>query len=105
MEGAAGWSHFLDGLYKDKLGFWVGIGILDGGDFFRWDLKISFLKNSGFKFQRKMIRIVIFTIFPIWSPTLTTFWYSVFVSILCMVYTPPTTRKYFFVGAKKFSCG
>ena len=36
------------------LGFWVGIGTLGGGDFFRWYLKIPCIKiNSEYKSEAK----------------------------------------------------
>ena len=60
----------------------------------RWDLKTPCIKNSEYKSQakKKMIPIVISTIFPFWSPTLTNLWQSVFVTLFSMLYTP-TTHK------------
>ena len=45
-----------------------------------------------------MILIAVFTISHFWSPSLTTFWQSVFVSLFFMVHTHKFV--FFFVGAK-----
>ena len=39
-----------------------------------------------------MFRIIISTIYQFWSPTLTTFWQSVFVPLFSMVYSPPNYK-------------
>ena len=65
----------------------MGIGTVGGGDFFRWDLKTPCIRSSEYETQiKKLILTVISTIFHFWPPTLTTFWQSVFVSLLSMVY-------------------
>ena len=73
--------------------------------FFRWDLKTPCIKNSEYKShakKKKKIPIVISTISHFWSPTLTNLWYSVFVSLFSLVYTPPYPRIFFFCGGLIF---
>ena len=54
--------------------------------------------------NKKIIPIVISTISHFWSPTLTNFWYSVFVSLFSMVYTPSYPQICFFGGLIFFLC-
>ena len=61
--------------------------------FFQVRLENSiYIKNSEYESQKKKkekkILIEISTIFHFWSPTLTSSWQSVFVSLFAMVYTP-----------------
>ena len=83
----------------------MGIGTLDGGDFFRRELKTPCIKNSEYKSQakKKVILIVNSTISHFWSPTLTNLWQPVFVSLFSMVYTSLYPQIFFLWGAKFFS--
>ena len=64
--------------------------------FFRWDLKTPCVKNNKCKLQaKKKISIVISTTSHFWSPTLTSLWWSVFVSLISMVYSPPYPQIFF----------
>ena len=85
--------------FEWELAFSVGV------IFFMWDLKTFFIKYSEYESQtKKVIPNVVSTISHFLSPTLTTFWQSVFVSLFSMVYTPPSTptHKYFFCGGENF---
>ena len=75
--GRWGLTHFSEHLYRrDLKRFWVGIGTLGGGDYFRWDLKTPSIKNSDYKSQaKKMVPIVISTIPNFWSAALTSFYF------------------------------
>ena len=69
--------------------FWVGISTLGEGWFLWTGVQNSLYKNSEYESQdKKMILIIIFTMCHFWSPTLTNFWWFVFVSLFSMVYAP-----------------
>ena len=59
-------------------------------------------KKNKNKKNKKMIPIVISIISHFWPPTLTTSWYSVFVSLFSMAYTPHS-QIFFLWGKKKNS--
>ena len=81
-----------------KLAFWVVF-------FFRQDLKTPCIKNSEYKSQEnKMIPSLISTISYFWSPTLTNFLQSVFVSLFSIVYAPPYSQIIFLWGTSVFLC-
>ena len=98
--GDGGEIEPFSGLYSRYLGqiailggnCTLGVGWAQEGIFF------TYIKNSEYESQtKKIIQIVISTISHFWSPNLTTFWQSVFVSLFCMVYTPPSPTNIFFV--------
>ena len=103
-------SHFSECLYRKDSG---QIRILGGNWHFRWwwffqvGLENYLYKKYWIRISnKKMIPIVIFAISHFRSPTPTTFWKSVFVSLFSMVYTPPSPTYFFVrgkgVGGKKF---
>ena len=61
-----------------------------------WKLT-TFIRNTGYDLKQKkqLESIVIFAISHFRSPTPTTFWKSVFVSLFSMVYTPPSPTYIF----------
>ena len=64
----------------------LSVGVI----FFMWDLKTFFIKYSEYESQtKKVIPNVVSTISHFLSPTLTTLWLSVFLSLFSLVYTPP----------------
>ena len=99
-EGVAGpfFRTFIQEELRSNQDFGWGLRLQVGVVFFRWDLKTSCIKNSKFESQaKKMIPIVISTISDLWSPALTNFWQSLFVSLFSMVYTPPYPQIYIFL--------
>ena len=67
---------------------------------FRWDLKTLYKKQRIQISNKKIILNVVSTISHFWFPTLTTFWQSVFASLISMANTlappcPPPTNIFF----------
>ena len=103
-----GLSHFSKCLYRRlNQDFAWELALYVKVIFFRWDLKTQCIKNSEYepqaKKKKKMIPILISTIFYFWSPTVTHFWQSVFAPLFSIIYTPPYLQI-FFLQETNFVC-
>ena len=77
------------------MGFWVGIGTLGGGDFFRWDLKTPYIKKVNTNLKKKKYSDCNFYNFSLLVP------YPNKLVVVCIcnaIYSPLPTNIYFFVG-------
>ena len=93
-------NHFWEGLYREvKLGFWVRIGTLDGGDFFQVGLENSLKtkcteNDSDFNLYN----------FSLLFPCPNNFLLLVCICILIShgIYSPPLLTIFFLWGLKFF---